>query len=219
MRRRPSSNQQVVALRLPPFVIVTFLLLLAVTGPFFLLSWWNSESGSQSIGRFSKRLARNVHSSNHRIAIVIPFIGEGPEAIPTYLELFCSGAAGSAGLVDFLLIHNGVMDGYRGTACPENVKFISLGTMENFSRHLVRVMDGGDDDEEPLTSESKDRLAHILTKHIAKYPYVMVEFKPALGHVFAEYLKVSHLRTRLEMTMTMTEYTDGCIVANQSILI
>lgn len=200
MSRRPLSNQQIVVLRLPPFVVLTFLLLLAVAGPFFLLSWWNSEGVSQRIGRFSSRLGHNVHSSSHRIAIVIPFIGHGPEAIPTYLELFCSGAAGSAGLVDFLLIHNGVMDGYRGTACPENVKFISLGTMENFSRHLVRVMEGGDENNEPLTSEAKDRLAHILTKHIAKYPYVMVEFKPALGHVFAEYLRVSDLRTRLMMT-------------------
>jgi hypothetical protein len=188
MSRRPPSNQQLVVLRLPPFVVVTFLLLLAVIGPFFLLSWWNSQGVSQRIGRFSNQLGRNVHSSNHRIAIVIPFIGKGPEAIPTYLELFCSGAAGSAGLVDFLLIHNGVLDGYRGRACPENVKFISLGSMEKFSRYLVRVMEGGDENDEPMTSEAKDRLAHILTKHIANYPYVMVEFKPAFGHVFAEYL-------------------------------
>ncbi len=124
----------------------------------------------------------------HRLAIVIPFVGEDPEAVPPYLELFCSAAAGSASLVDFLLIHSGVLDGYHGDNCPDNVRFISLSTIDDFSKYLVRVVDHKSDDEIALGG-SREMLARILAKHIIKYPYVLVEFKPALGHIFAAFLE------------------------------
>jgi hypothetical protein len=143
----------------------------------------------------------------HRIAIIIPFIGESPDAIPSYLELFCATAGGSASLVDFLLIHDGLLDPYHQQksdtitekhssttdstralfSCPENVIFHSLGSLEGISRALVKVVDGKPEQELKLGG-SKEKLAGILTKYIRNYPYVMVEFKPALGHIFQHYL-------------------------------
>jgi hypothetical protein len=133
--------------------------------------------------------------NRHRIAIIIPFIGQGPSAIPSYLQLFCTCAAGSINLVDFLLIHDGVLDTFynqqqEGNACPSNVIFISLESIEGFSRALVRVTDQTKDEDIPEeVGGSREQLARILAKYIIKYPYVMVEFKPALGHIFAEYLE------------------------------
>ena len=188
MPRRP-SKQQLVVLSLPPFVVVILLLILVIGAPLWLLSWWTSATTSiPAVGTFSSLSKRLGHGgSRHRIAIIIPFVGEGPESIPPYLELFCVAAVGSSSLVDFLLIHNGVLDGYHGEACPPNVRFISLSSMERFSQLLVRVLDK--EEEESMALDSKDKLARILTKHIMKYPYVLVEFKPALGHIFAEYLQ------------------------------
>lgn len=131
--------------------------------------------------------------TSHRLAIIIPFIGQGPTAIPPYLELFCTCAAGSANLVDFLLIHDGVLDGFhqpQQSACPDNVRFISLGSIQGFSSALARVTDRIPDQNFPEDiGGSRDELAKILAKFIRKYPYVMVEFKPALGHIFEEYLR------------------------------
>jgi hypothetical protein len=187
-RRRGSTRTQMVGLSFPPFVRLTWLICTIVFLPFWLYSYWTSADPSTStnpngLAGLSQRLRKN----KHRVAIVIPFVGEGPENIPPYLELFCNAAAGSASLVDFLLIHNGVLDGYRGDTCPPNVIFISLISMDGFSQKLVRVMDRNEDDE--IAVGSKDTLARILSKHIIKYPYVLVEFKPALGHIFADYLK------------------------------
>jgi hypothetical protein len=59
--------------------------------------------------------------------------------------------------------------------------------MHEFSSTLVRVVDQVD--ESTVKLGSKEKLARALTKLIDSYPYIMVEFKPALGHIFAEYLK------------------------------
>lgn len=126
----------------------------------------------------------------HRLAIIIPFIGHGYDAIPSYLELFCATAAGSAGLVDFLIVHDGVFGATTGTdqfSCPENVIFHSLESIEEFSMALVRVVDGKPEEKLQLGG-SREKLAGIVAKFIRKYPYVMVEFKPALGHIFEKFL-------------------------------
>jgi hypothetical protein len=188
--QRHSSKKKLVIYSFPPFMVkvVAILLIVVVVAPF----WWfhsspsTSTSGSHPQG-LTKRLGGAKHNS--RIAIIIPYVGEGVEGIPSYLELFCNAAAGSASLVDFLLIHNGVLTGYRGEECPPNVRFISLESMEKFSRLLLRVIDREDD--KSLAVESKEKLVGVLAKYIIKYPYVLVEFKPALGHIFNEYLQVS----------------------------
>ncbi len=128
-------------------------------------------------------------TNEHRLAIVIPFIGQGQDAIPSYLELFCATAAGSIGIADFLIFHDGVFgaDAANRFSCPENVIFHSLESLEEFSRTLIRVMDRKPD-EQLETGGSRDKLAGIVATLIKVHPYVMVEFKPAFGHIFQEYL-------------------------------
>jgi hypothetical protein len=194
--RHRSRNQHVVALSMPPFVRVGCLLILLVIFPFWFFAGRTTTSDTdfgplglqKRNGGFSGIASRLGKNNKHRLAIVIPFVGEGPEAVPPYLELFCTAAAGSASLVDFLLIHSGVLDGYHGNSCPDNVIFISLSSIENFSKYLVRVVDHKPD-EDIAVEGSRETLAKILSKHIIKYPYVLVEFKPALGHIFAEFLE------------------------------
>ena len=187
--RQKSRNKQVLALFVPPFFRLCCIFSGIVFLPFWLFSRW-SAGPSPIVKSFSKNglVSGRLHSKKQRLAIIIPFIGEGPEAVPPYLELFCTAAGGSASLVDFLLIHDGVLDGYYGAPCPENVIFISLSSLEEFSRYMVRVVDHKPERDIAL-GQSRERLAKIVATHIIKYPYVLVEFKPALGHIFAEFLK------------------------------
>jgi hypothetical protein len=52
-----------------------------------------------------------------------------------------------------------------------------------------------DKPESELAFSSRERLLHLTATHlqlypyIASYPYCLVEFKPALGHIFADYLQ------------------------------
>ena len=183
----------------------------------------NDESntgGADGAGSGNRLRAKPATDSNSmfRIAIIIPFVGESMESIPPYIELFCHAAKGSANLVDFLIIHNGVLDDYYGTACggngsssdsDSNVKFISLQTMENFAKYLIRVLDDKPTEEwsievdgekkgkkaakdehykQQLQKQKQHKMIHILTKILGNFPYVLVEFKPALGYIFEEFI-------------------------------
>ncbi|KAL3924952.1 MAG: hypothetical protein SGILL_000725 [Bacillariaceae sp.] len=216
-RRRITSSrhQTVIALSIPPFVRLGCCIVVIIITTFAWITWTDTSTslnkhgeGPSSASRLvglRQRLVKDDNSmsngglvnapqrdSSHRLAIIIPFIGQGPTSIPSYLELFCTCAAGSASLVDFLLIHDGVLDGFHQSItspCPENVRFISLGDIVGFSRALVKVTDRTPEEDFPSeVGGSRDSLARVLAKHIVKYPYVMVEFKPALGHIFQEYL-------------------------------
>jgi len=125
-----------------------------------------------------------------RIAIVLPFIGKGPESIPPYLGLFCHAAGGAASLVDFLIFHPGVLEKYAERTgkhmCPPNVKFINLQSMEVLaSKYLMRLMNHVPEDE---WVGDRDLLARVMTKHLMAYPYALVELKPAFGTIFEEFL-------------------------------
>ncbi|KAG7364445.1 hypothetical protein IV203_037647 [Nitzschia inconspicua] len=221
-RSTSSGHQTVIALSMPPFVRLGCLILVVSFFSFTFFAWIThpspasdgtsigSDSSSLSHGHLASLRQRLVQDNDitgfglgstsslkrdtvHRLAIIIPFIGQGPSAIPSYLELFCTCAAGSADLVDYLLIHDGILDGFHQShqsPCPDNVRFISMGSIQEFSQALVRVTDRIPDDEFPKeVGGSREELANILAKFIRKYPYVMVEFKPALGHIFEEHLK------------------------------
>ena len=158
---------------------------------FFLYFSFFRESERQPVLDFLPSRSKDP-SEDHRLAIIIPFIGQGQDSIPSYLELFCQTAAGSAGLVDFLIFHDGIfgpstqMEGRF--SCPENVIFHSLESIEEFSRTLIRVMDRKPE-EQLETGGSRETLAEIVTTFIRSHPYVLVEFKPAFGHIFEQYLE------------------------------
>lgn len=86
--------------------------------------------------------------------------------------------------MDFIIFHTGVLDtwGVLKEECPENVKFINLQSSRRLAELLTRVVTT---DEE---SNKHEELVELVSSYIKANPYALVEFKPAFGHIFAEYL-------------------------------
>ena len=106
---------------------------------------------------------------------------------PPYFPLFSWSAAGSASLVDFLIFHTGQLPPSVTLAAPDNVKFIDLkdaaGFVDVHARVATVLADG------TRSKQDVENLKKILTAQFQKHPYTLVEYKPAYGHIFAEYLK------------------------------
>jgi hypothetical protein len=90
-------------------------------------------------------------------------------------------------VADYLIIHNGALAGYQGE-CPSNVIFINLGSTQEFAHYLVKVVV---DTKQPsdLAISNPELLEKALAFHMDHNPYALVEFKPAWGHIFAEFLE------------------------------
>ena len=56
-----------------------------------------------------------------------------------------------------------------------------MGSTKTFAELLVRVVDR----KTELAVDSRNTLVKIVTYHVHQCPYVFVEFKPAIGHIFA----------------------------------
>jgi cellulose synthase/poly-beta-1,6-N-acetylglucosamine synthase-like glycosyltransferase len=65
---------------------------------FFALLTLNNKTSRPAVKPKINALSTQFRGAKnkHRIAIVIPFYGESREAIPPYLNLFCTTASGSA---------------------------------------------------------------------------------------------------------------------------
>lgn len=129
----------------------------------------------------------SVHG-NHKIAIVIPYISPPNDyRLPVTLNIFLRTAHASASLIEFLIPHDGKLtpfiDDYKSTIqgvdIPPNVRFIDLKSTHGMANLFLRVVDSRLRNKKLL-----DTIVHFLRSH----PYGLVEFKPALGHIFAEYL-------------------------------
>lgn len=125
--------------------------------------------------------------SEHRIAIILLFVPpkhqqDNPSSIMSYLPLFCASAVGGQPLVDFLIFHTGVLQTWEllHSECPANVKFINLQSTRGLAERLVSVV------QEPQTPH--EELVDLIASYIMANPYALVEFKPAFGFIFAEYL-------------------------------
>lgn len=144
--------------------------------------------------------SNNQHHSPRvqRLGVVLPFIGSSTADIPSYLSLFCTGAVGAASVADFLIFHNGVLSSQGLTitkSCEDasNVKLIDLGTttdmMELFATKLLdRVGEGGGGGNDKWAIP-RAQFVPFLTQHTSLFPYTLVEYKPAYGHIFGDYLK------------------------------
>ena len=143
---------------------------------------------------------RNVQNQNQpRIAIIIPYIGK---YLPPYYPLFAKTASGSSSLVDFLIFHNGIEAQYLPPYSSDdysNIKLIDLKSTEQMAKYLLHILNPpGKNNLNKTTDEllntytnleiPYDELLRVLMKHIERYPYVLVEFKSALGHIFADYI-------------------------------
>jgi hypothetical protein len=134
------------------------------------------------------RNPRNSLDGRFRIAVLIPFVGDNPESIPPYLNVFITAAAGSSNLVDFYIFHNSVLNYVyaNNEELPSNVKLIDMGSISEMMTHFLKVVDKRKNEE--FTLESREFLLRILCQYLMAHPYVLVEFKPALGHIFQSYL-------------------------------
>ena len=131
----------------------------------------------------------NIKMKEKRIAILIPYLSHSPQVLPTYFPIFLRTARGSEQIIDFLIFHNGqlspLIDERLSTIqdfdIPPNVKFIDLGS--EFVAYFMRVVD-----ERMKNVDDTDRLQNIISRVLRVNPYVLVEFKPAMGHIFKEFI-------------------------------
>lgn len=139
------------------------------------------------------------NNNNHRMAIVIPYLPPSDGASPTfpaYFNLFAMSAAGSASHIDFLIFHCFIPPQLLPdvTTLPSNVKLIDLNTniaspknnQCGLAKLFTRVTDQRQQQQQMETP--LDQLIPTLSSQIIYYPYILVEYKPAFGHIFAEYL-------------------------------
>ena len=137
----------------------------------------------------------------HRLALLLPFVGDGPEQIPAYLSLFCQGATAAADVADFFLIHNGVLSSITMMeedeskdgpvhACLQanNVHLVHVGSTQAMAKLLTRVLVPDDKNKKRNLKFPASRLETILTAHLQLYPYTLVEYKPAYGYIFQDLL-------------------------------
>lgn len=136
----------------------------------------------------SPTVAIDAKHGQHRIAIVIPYFSSANDpSLPPYFDLFAQSAGGSKDLVDFLIFHTGLPPHVLPdpVTLPTNVRLIDLQSTTKLAELLLRVTDR-------RTAESlkmdRPKLTNMVAKTIEHHPYVLVEYKPATGHIFADYL-------------------------------
>jgi hypothetical protein len=155
----------------------------------------HQKSDIAAMGRRYAALPKN------RLAIVIPYLAPeaGSPTFPPYFDLFAMSAAGSAQDVDYLIFHCFIPPNLLPDEkdLPTNVKLIDLNTKEHdektkgsgcdMAKLFTRVTDERQSNQQMKMSLSK--LQSMLSRQIIHLPYILVEYKPAFGHIFADYLK------------------------------
>jgi len=143
---------------------------------------------------------RYANLPKNRLAIVIPYLApeSGAPTFPPYFELFAMSAAGSVQDIDYLIFHCFIPPSLLPDTkdLPDNVKLIDLNTKSKYNENrsgcdmaklFTRVTD-----ERQMNNQMKmpvDKLQSMLSRQIIHLPYILVEYKPAFGHIFADYLK------------------------------
>ena len=111
-----------------------------------------------------------------RIAVVVPYVGD---QLPAWFSIFAQSCAASAPLVDWLIMHSGTRTPPPDAPwVPSNVHFLNLG-LEKLGQLHARLVDDIDE---------RETAAGFFTDLLTTKPYYLVEFKVAIGHIFAEYL-------------------------------
>jgi len=141
----------------------------------------------------------------HRLAVVIPYYG--PE-LPPWFRVFAASCGASAEAVDVLLFLQDAAavptDAAAFLADPQkharpawlaqNVHFHVLGT-PRFARMHALARFAGDAPQKDLDDSAAglplepNSLPDLVAQTFARTPRQLVEFKPAIGIIFAEYLR------------------------------
>ena len=131
-----------------------------------------------------------------RLAILLPFVGN---EWPVYAGLFCTTAVGMSNVADVFLIYTAGTEEDVAPAIPQpcrtasNIKMVPFPStrqlMQFIVTKLLEHLEKEDDDE---TSKKwalpEKEFIDFMAKHTEQYPYTLVEYKPAFGHIFAEYI-------------------------------
>mmetsp|Transcript_11465 Transcript_11465/g.31687 ORF Transcript_11465/g.31687 Transcript_11465/m.31687 type:complete len:918 (-) Transcript_11465:2633-5386(-) len=184
-RQRQQQQQHEQLIGLIAVIAGTFFLLVVLVLTFLLPSGVDKEPERW------KRIAAKRHTKNkkhaRRLAVVLPFVGDSPDSVPSYLNLFCRGARAASDVADFFLVHNGILaDAEKLTFCHSNVILINLKSTQAMAERLIRVLNGKDEETWVIPREG---LVKILTTYLNLYPYMLVEFKPSYGAIFEDLLE------------------------------
>jgi len=153
---------------------------------------------------FASSSSNNNKSSKNRLAIIIPYLPPNDGGtFPPYFDLFAQSAAGSSQDVDYLIFHCFIPQSLLPNvdSLPANVKLIDLnepisdsdGRSEGsknqcgLAKLFTRVTDERQSNNELVVPISQ--LITRLSHQIINLPYILVEYKPAFGHIFSSYLK------------------------------
>jgi hypothetical protein len=145
------------------------------------------QSPPKSIKLSSNTLTTKISRDKrkHRIAIIIPYVASTDMAptLPSYFTAFATAAGGSASLVDFLILYDGNIPPHLlPPSLPSNVKLLSVGS--SMAELFLRCLD----QEKDVSQRTRQSLIKIIGNLLHSYPYLLVEYKPALGHIFQEYI-------------------------------
>jgi hypothetical protein len=115
------------------------------------------------------------HESVTRVACIIPYLGN---YLPQWFDAFVLSAEASAPLFDFLIFVTNVPS--RET--PVNVKMITISSGNLYER-IIKL----DNQKHSIVSFNN---LNVSIQHLLNFfPYVLVEFKPCFGILFADYLE------------------------------
>lgn len=125
----------------------------------------------------------------NRIAILIPFVSslDMAQTLPPYFSAFATAAGGSKDLVDFLILHDGIPSSLlpESYTIPSNVRLINIGSTKQMAHLFLRCLDRQKD----VSVKIQNSLVKIIGDLLHNYPYLLVEYKPALGHIFQDYIQ------------------------------
>jgi len=145
--------------------------------------------GSEPRLRTSSKPSKRIDKGDPRVAVIIPYLGKN---LPPYFDLFKFAASGSSSLVDFLIFLSSETEhiaNQNTASLPSNVKFIDVGGVDKMAEIHARVATVSSDGSKRDTKMSQTRLVSTLAAQFNAHPYTLVEFKPAYGHIFQNYIK------------------------------
>ena len=126
--------------------------------------------------QLSDQVKSSIPMHQHRIAVLLPYIGK---SLPAWFDLFAFTAHSSASLIDWFIF----ITEAPTREVPSNVHMIRLSRKDMFQR-FARL-----DEDYTNTTIGRTTLESYFQYIIDVHPYILVEIKPALGYLFADYVK------------------------------
>lgn len=117
----------------------------------------------------------SINNVSIRVACIIPYTGA---SLPVWFDAFAFSAQHSAPLFDFFIFVT--EDHHREV--PPNVKMIKISS-QNIGERIVHLS------KYKFSEESFNKSKNSVNKLLELFPYVLVEFKPCLGILFADYIE------------------------------